>query len=152
MIAHGKEIKVFCGNSNPALAEEICGQLYTRLGEATVSQFAATEAMINGDEDIAFMTAEYNRRRKFILDGLRKIGIECFEPEGAFYIFPNIGKFGLSSEEFCERLLYEHKCAIVPGTAFGESGEGFARISYAYSVKHISEALERIEAFVKTLK
>jgi len=118
----------------------------------TVSQFAATEAMINGDEDIAMMAAEYNRRRKFILEGLRKIGIECFEPEGAFYIFPNIGKFGLSSEEFCERLLYEYKCAIVPGTAFGESGEGFARISYAYSVKHISEALERIEAFVKTLK
>ena len=118
----------------------------------TASQFGAVEAMKNGDEDIAYMRAEYDRRRVFILDGLRKIGIECFEPEGAFYIYPNIGKFGLSSEEFCERLLYEHRCAIVPGTAFGESGEGFARISYAYSLKHIKEALKRIEAFVKTLK
>lgn len=117
----------------------------------TASQFASIEAMKNGDDDIARMRAEYNRRRIFILEGLRKIGIECFEPEGAFYIYPNIGKFGLSSEEFCERLLYEHKCAIVPGTAFGDSGEGFARISYAYSVKHISEALKRIENFVKTL-
>lgn len=118
----------------------------------TASQFGAVEAMKNGDEDIAYMRAEYDRRRVFILEGLRRIGIECFEPEGAFYIYPNIGKFGLSSEEFCERLLYEHRCAIVPGTAFGESGEGFARISYAYSLKHLSQALERIEAFVKTLK
>lgn len=118
----------------------------------TASQFGAVEAMKNGDEDIAYMRAEYDRRRVFILEGLRRIGIECFEPEGAFYIYPNIGKFGLSSEEFCERLLYEHRCAIVPGTAFGESGEGFARISYAYSLKHIKEALKRIEAFVKTLK
>ena len=136
----------------PLLKEMLKLHQYAIMCAPTVSQFAATEAMVNGDDDIAYMAAEYNRRRKFILDGLRNIGIECFEPEGAFYIFPNIGKFGLSSEEFCERLLYEHKCAIVPGTAFGESGEGFARISYAYSVKHIAEALERIEAFVKTLK
>jgi aminotransferase len=108
--------------------------------------------MKNGDDDIEYMRNEYNRRRVFILEGLRKIGIECFEPEGAFYIYPNVGKFGLSSEEFCERLLFEHKCAIVPGTAFGDGGEGFARISYAYSVKHISEALKRIEAFVNRLK
>ena len=136
----------------PLLKEMLKLHQYAIMCAPTVSQFAATEAMVNGDDDIAYMAAEYNRRRKFILDGLRNIGIECFEPEGAFYIFPNIGKFGLSSEEFCERLLYEYKCAIVPGTAFGESGEGFARISYAYSVKHIAEALERIEAFVKTLK
>ncbi len=124
---------------------------YAIMCAPTVSQFAAVEAMRNGDEDVEYMRAEYDRRRVFILEGLRKIGIECFEPEGAFYIYPNIGKFGLSSEEFCERLLYEHKCAIVPGTAFGESGEGFARISYAYSVKHITEALKRIEEFVKKL-
>ena len=98
------------------------------------------------------MTAEYDRRRHHIYHGLRSIGIDSFEPEGAFYIYPEIGKFGLSSEEFCEKLLYEHNCAIVPGTAFGASGEGFARISYAYSVKHINQALERMEAFVKTLK
>ena len=118
----------------------------------TMSQFAAIEALKNGDEDVEMMRAEYNRRRVFILEGLRKIGIECFEPEGAFYIYPNIAPFGLSSEEFCERLLYEQKCAIVPGTAFGDSGEGFARISYAYSVKHLKEALTKIEAFVKSLK
>lgn len=118
----------------------------------TMSQFAAIEALKNGDEDVEMMRAEYNRRRVFILEGLRKIGIECFEPEGAFYIYPNIAPFGLSSEEFCERLLYEQKCAIVPGTAFGENGDGFARISYAYSVKHLAEALTKIEAFVKSLK
>ncbi|MBR2943601.1 MAG: aminotransferase class I/II-fold pyridoxal phosphate-dependent enzyme [Clostridia bacterium] len=125
---------------------------YAIMCAPTMSQFAAIEALKNGDDDIDMMRAEYNRRRIFILEGLRKIGIECFEPEGAFYIYPNIAPFGLSSDEFCERLLYEQRCAIVPGTAFGESGEGFARISYAYSVKHLSEALEKIEAFVKSLK
>ncbi len=118
----------------------------------TASQFAAIEAMKNGDDDIEYMRSEYNRRRTFILDGLRKIGLECFEPEGAFYIYPKISGFGLTSEEFCERLLFEHKCAIVPGTAFGDCGEGFARISYAYSLKHIAEALKRIEKFVSTLR
>lgn len=125
---------------------------YAIMCAPTMSQFAAIEALKNGDEDIEMMRAEYNRRRVFILEGLRKIGIECFEPEGAFYIYPNIAPFGLSSEEFCERLLYEQKCAIVPGTAFGENGDGFARISYAYSVKHLAEALTKIEAFVKSLK
>ena len=125
---------------------------YAIMCAPTMSQFAAIEALKNGDEDVEMMRAEYNRRRVFILEGLRKIGIECFEPEGAFYIYPNIAPFGLSSEEFCERLLYEQKCAIVPGTAFGDSGEGFARISYAYSVKHLKEALAKIEAFVKSLK
>ena len=125
---------------------------YAIMCAPTVSQFAAIEAMDNGDSDVAEMVEEYDRRRKYIYDGLTSMGIEVFEPEGAFYIWPNIGKFGLSSEEFCERLLYEHKCAIVPGTAFGACGEGFARISYAYSVKHITKALEQIEKFVKTLK
>ena len=124
---------------------------YAIMCASTTSQYAAVEALRNGDGDIQMMAEEYDRRRKFILDGLRKIGIECFEPEGAFYIFPYVGKFGLTSDEFCSRLLYEHKCAIVPGTAFGESGEGFARISYAYSVEHITKALERIEEFVKVL-
>ncbi len=118
----------------------------------TLSQFAAIEAMTNGDEDVQMMVEEYDRRRRYIYDGLKTIGIECFEPEGAFYIYPKIGAFGMSSDEFAERLLYEHKVAIVPGTAFGECGEGFARISYAYSIKHITAALERIEAFVKDIK
>ncbi len=118
----------------------------------TTSQFAAIEALKNGDDDIFKMTGEYDYRRRFLVNGLRKIGIPCFEPEGAFYVFPNIGVFGMSSDEFCERLLYEARVAIVPGTAFGECGEGFARISYAYSLKHIAEALERIGNFVSTLK
>ena len=118
----------------------------------TTAQLAAITALRECDEDVAMMTAEYNRRRRLIYNGLRDIGVESFEPEGAFYIYPNIGKFGLTSEEFCEKLLYEHKCAIVPGVAFGAAGEGFARISYAYSVKHINQALERMEAFIKTLR
>lgn len=118
----------------------------------TTSQFAAIEAMRNGDEDIEYMADEYNRRRRYIVKGLRDLGLECFEPEGAFYVFPNIGGFGLSSDEFCERLLNEGKVAIVPGTAFGPGGEGFARISYAYSVKHITQALERMEKFIATLR
>lgn len=118
----------------------------------TVSQFAAIEALKNGDDDIQMMKDEYDARRRYIYRGLLDIGIESFEPEGAFYIYPNIGQFGLSSEEFCDRMLYESRCAIVPGTAFGESGEGFARISYAYSIKHITQALERMEDFIKKIK
>ena len=125
---------------------------YAIMCAPTTAQFAAVEAMENGDGDVAYMVEEYDRRRKYIYDGLKTIGIESFEPEGAFYIWPDIRKFGLSSDKFCERLLYEGKCAIVPGNAFGTCGEGFARISYAYSVKHITSALERMEAFIKTLK
>ena len=125
---------------------------YAIMCAPTTAQLAAITALRECDEDVAVMTAEYDRRRRLIYNGLRDIGVESFEPEGAFYIYPNIGKFGLSSEEFCEKLLYEHKCAIVPGIAFGAAGEGFARISYAYSVKHINQALERMEAFIKTLK
>ena len=125
---------------------------YAIMCAPTVSQFAAIEALKNGDEDIAEMCAEYNRRRVFIAEGLEKIGLPVMIPEGAFYIYPYIGGFGLTSEEFCQRLLMEEKCAIVPGTAFGECGEGYARISYAYSVKHIEEALEKIERFVNKLK
>ena len=124
---------------------------YGIMSSPTTSQFAAIDALKNGDEDIKMMTDEYNRRRRYIYNGLKSIGIDSFEPEGAFYIFPKIGDFGLSSEEFCEKLLYDYKCAIVPGNAFGAGGEGFARISYAYSIKHITQALERIEAFVKSL-
>ena len=125
---------------------------YAIMCAPTASQFAAVEAMRNGDEDVSMMRAEYNRRRRYIVGGLRSIGLECFDPEGAFYVFPNISGFGMSSEKFCERLLYEKGVAIVPGTAFGECGEGFARISYAYSVEHIAKALDRMEAFVSSLK
>jgi len=137
--------------------EPLAGQMlkihqYAIMCAPTTAQLAAITALRDCDEDVAMMTAEYDRRRRLILGGLRDIGLEVFEPEGAFYIYPRIGGFGLSGEEFCERLLYEHKCAIVPGVAFGKSGEEFARISYAYSVKHINQALERMEAFIKTLK
>ena len=125
---------------------------YAIMCAPTTAQLAAITALRDCDEDVAMMTAEYDRRRRLIYNGLRDIGVESFEPEGAFYIYPHIGKFGLTSEEFCEKLLYEHKCAIVPGVAFGAAGEGFARISYAYSVKHINQALERMEAFIRTLK
>ena len=125
---------------------------YAIMCAPTVSQFAAVEALREGDEDIAEMRAEYDRRRNFICDGLREIGLPVMMPEGAFYIYPYIGGFGLTSEEFCQRLLVEEKCAIVPGTAFGECGEGYARISYAYSVRHIEEALEKIKRFVDKLK
>jgi aminotransferase len=118
----------------------------------TASQYAAIEAMRNGDDDIGYMTEEYNRRRRYIVNGLHSIGIDCFEPEGAFYVYPNIGHFGMTSDVFCERLLHEHGVAIVSGTAFGECGEGYARISYAYSVGHITTALEKIGRFVKELK
>ncbi|MBQ1225523.1 MAG: aminotransferase class I/II-fold pyridoxal phosphate-dependent enzyme [Clostridia bacterium] len=118
----------------------------------TVSQFAAIEALKAGDSDIEYMKDEYNRRRLYITSGLASAGIECFKPEGAFYVFANVGGFGMTSEEFCTKLLYEAGVAIVPGTAFGECGEGFARVSYAYSVNHISTAIEKINEFVKKLK
>lgn len=124
---------------------------YAIMCAPTTSQFAAIEALRNGDSDIEMMANEYNRRRKYILNGLKRIGIECFEAKGAFYVFPHIGQFGMSSDEFCRRLLDEKGVAIVPGNAFGSCGEGYARISYAYSVSHITTALNRLEEFVNTL-
>ncbi|PKM63008.1 MAG: aromatic amino acid aminotransferase [Firmicutes bacterium HGW-Firmicutes-21] len=117
----------------------------------TTSQFAAVEALKNGDDDIQYMKDEYDSRRRFIVNGLKEIGIHCFMPEGAFYVFADISHYGMTSERFCERLLMEKSVAIVPGTAFGECGEGFVRISYAYSIKRIEKALRLIEEFVGTL-
>ncbi len=136
----------------PIMKEMMKIHQYAIMCAPTASQFGAIEAMRSCDADVEMMRMEYNRRRTMIYEGLRKIGLDSFEPEGAFYIFPRISEFGLSSEEFCERLLYEERCAIVPGTAFGEAGEGYARISYAYSVKHIEGALERIDRFVRKLR
>ena len=118
----------------------------------TASQFAAVEAVRNGDEDIEFMKAEYDGRRRFVVSGLHDMGIDCFVPRGAFYVFPDISGFGMTSEEFCGRLLREKHVAIVPGTAFGECGEGFARISYAYSLRHLEKALKRMEEFINDLQ
>ena len=125
---------------------------YAIMCAPTASQFAAVEAMREGDADVEMMRSEYNRRRRYIVGGLRSLGIECFDPEGAFYVFPNISGYGMNSEQFCERLIDEAGVAIVPGSAFGECGEGFARISYAYSVEHIAKALDRIENFLKKVR
>ena len=118
----------------------------------TNSQYAGIEALNNGDEDVNIMREAYDERRRYVLYRLSEIGIPCFEPKGAFYVFPDVRQFGLSSEEFALRLLNEKKLVIVPGNAFGESGEGFMRISYAYSLDELKEALNRLEDFVKTLK
>lgn len=117
----------------------------------TMAQYAAIEAMKNGDDDIEMMKNEYNMRRKVIVKGFNDMGLDCFEPKGAFYAFPSIKSTGLSSDEFCERCLMEQKVAVIPGNAFGKSGEGFIRCSYAYSIENIKKALSRIEAFVKSL-
>ncbi len=121
---------------------------YALMCAPTTSQFAAIEAMRNGDEDIELMRREYNYRRRLIVDGFNEIGLSCFEPEGAFYCFPCIQSTGLSSEEFCRRLLEKERVALVPGDAFGPSGEGFVRASYAYSLEHIKTALDRIKNFL----
>lgn len=125
---------------------------YAIMSAPTTSQYAAVEALKNGDEDINRMREEYNYRRRVIVDGFRKMGLDCFEPEGAFYVFPSIQSTGLNSNDFSEQLLYKEKVAVVPGTAFGASGEGFIRCSYAYSIANIQEALERIKRFVDYIK
>jgi aminotransferase len=118
----------------------------------TNSQYAAVDALKNGDEDVQEMRKAYDGRRRFLLDAFEKMGLPCFEPKGAFYMFPCIKKFNLTSDEFAERLLMEERVAVVPGTAFGACGEGFLRISYAYSLKDLKKALERLERFVKRLE
>lgn len=117
----------------------------------TTSQYAAVEALKNGDQDVAEMRESYNQRRRFLMDAFRKMNLECFEPFGAFYVFPSIKRFGMTSEEFASKLLEEEKVAVVPGTAFGDCGEGFLRISYAYSLEDLKEALGRLGNFIKKL-
>ena len=124
---------------------------YAIMCAPTTAQYAAVEALKNGDQDIELMRNEYDGRRKYLLKRFWDMGIDCFEAQGAFYVFPDISHFGMSSDEFATRLLHEQKLAVVPGTAFGECGEGHLRISYAYSLRDLSRALDRIEAFVKGL-
>ena len=118
----------------------------------TNSQYAAVEALRNGDADVEEMRQAYNGRRRYLLHAFEEMGLSCFEPKGAFYVFPSIQKFGLSSDEFAERLLREERLAVVPGTAFGECGEGFLRISYAYSLEDLKKALERLKHFIRKLE
>ena len=125
---------------------------YGLMSSPTTSQFAAIEALHSCDRDVENMRREYNYRRRFIVDGFRNMGLSCFEPLGAFYAFPCIKSLGMTSEEFAEKLLEEEKVAVVPGNAFGASGEGFIRCSYAYSIENIEEALNRISRFVERHK
>jgi aminotransferase len=118
----------------------------------TTSQYAAVEALKNGDEDVAKMRQSYNQRRRFLLNAFKEMNIQCFEPFGAFYVFPSIKEFGMTSEEFATRLLQEEKVAAIPGKAFGSSGEGHLRISYAYSLENLKKAMERLKRFVEKLR
>ena len=117
----------------------------------TTSQYAAVSALRNGDKDVEMMRESYNQRRRYLLHAYKEMGLDCFEPFGAFYTFPSIKRFGITSDEFATRLLKEEKVAVVPGTAFGDCGEGFLRISYAYSLESLKKALGRIGRFVKRL-
>ena len=116
------------------------------------SQYAAVEAVRNGDADVVAMREEYDGRRRYLMHRFEEMGLQCFEPYGAFYAFPSIQEFGITSDEFATRLLKEKKVVVVPGTAFGECGEGFLRISYAYSLDKLKEALDRMEEFVTELR
>jgi len=118
----------------------------------TTSQYAAVEALRNGDEDVAEMRESYNERRRYLMHVFKQMELSCFEPYGAFYVFPCIKEFGMTSEEFAMRFLEEEKVAVVPGTAFGDCGEGFLRISYAYSIEDLKVAIGRMERFIKRLR
>ena len=125
---------------------------YAIMCAPTTSQYAAVEALRNGDDDVAMMREAYNQRRRYLVHAFKEMGLECFEPYGAFYIFPCIKEFGMTSEEFASRFLMEEKVAVVPGTAFGNCGEGFLRISYAYSLENLKEALGRMQKFIDRLR
>ena len=135
----------------PIMKEMMKIHQYAIMCAPTTSQYAAIEALRSCDADVERMREEYDDRRKIMVSGFNRIGLECREPKGAFYAFPSIKRTGLSSEEFCERLLYSKKVAVVPGTAFGASGEGFIRASYCYSTEHVKEAISRIDEFLKEL-
>ncbi len=142
----------YAAGNETIIASMIKIHQFAIMSAPTTSQYAAIEALRSCDGEIERMKNEYNYRRRVMVDGFRKMGLECFEPEGAFYVFPCIKSTGLSSEEFCEKLLRSKKVAVIPGTAFGESGEGFIRASYCYSIKSIEEALLRISDFIQEIK
>lgn len=147
----GWRIGFACGHS------EIIEQMkkihqYAIMCAPTTAQYAAIEALKNGDGEVAAMVAEYNRRRRVVLNGFRNAGLDCFEPLGAFYVFPDIRKTGLTSDQFCERLLIEEKVLMVPGNAFGDCGEGFVRATYATSMENLMEAIRRVQRFVEKLR
>ena len=138
----------YVSGPQPIIKQMLKLHQYALMCAPTTAQYAAIEAMENGDEDVVTMRNEYDMRRRYILQRLRDMGLPCFEPEGAFYVFPCIAKTGMTSEEFCTRLLKEKHVAVIPGTAFGDCGEGFVRISYCYSLKHITTAMDTMQAFL----
>lgn len=144
----GWRLGYFCA-PKPIAQQMLKLHQYAIMSAPTLSQYAAITALRDCDEDVAAMVQEYDMRRRMLVDGFNKIGLSCFNPEGAFYMFPCIQSTGMTSEEFCDALIQEEKVAVVPGNAFGDSGEGYVRVSYAYSLKHLQEALERIANFVK---
>lgn len=142
----------YCCGPEEILAQMVKIHQFAIMAAPTMSQYAGTIALKNGASDVEMMRDSYNQRRRYLMAELKRLGIPCFEPFGAFYIFPNISQFGLSSEEFATRLIREHKVAVVPGSAFGQSGEGFVRVSYAYSIDELKQAFERIERFITELR
>lgn len=147
----GWRLGYICGH--PVLIEAMKKiHQYALMCSPTTAQYAAIEALKSGDKNVEEMCKEYNRRRRVLLNGFRKIGLDCFEPLGAFYIFPSIKSTGITSDEFCEQLLINEKVLVVPGNAFGDCGEGFIRVCYASSMEDITEALKRIERFVNKIK
>ena len=142
----------YCCGPEEILAQMVKIHQFAIMAAPTMSQYAGTMALKNGASDVEMMRDSYNQRRRYLMAELKRLGIPCFEPFGAFYIFPNISPFGLSSEEFATRLIREHKVAVVPGSAFGQSGEGFVRVSYAYSIEELKQAFERIERFITELR
>ncbi len=142
----------YCAGPRPVIKQMLKLHQYCIMSSPTVSQYAAIAALTRCREDVDRMLEEYDMRRRLVVKGFNDMGLTCFEPEGAFYVFPCIKSTGMSSSEFCEKLIYSRKVAVVPGSAFGASGEGYVRVSYAYSVQHITTALERIREFVEELK
>ena len=141
----------FAAAPRPIVTQMLKIHQYGIMCSPTISQYSAVVALKDCKKDIEYMRNEYDMRRKLIVKGFNEMGLDCFEPEGAFYIFPSIKKTGLSSQQFCEQLIEKYRVAVVPGDAFGESGEGYIRVSYAYSLQHIKTALERIKLFLEEL-
>ena len=140
-----------CGNKD-IIAQMTKIHQYAIMCAPTISQYAAVDALKNGDEDVEKMKKSYNQRRRFLMNAFKEMDLECFEPFGAFYVFPCIKEFGMTSEEFATRFLKEEKVAVVPGTAFGDCGEGYLRISYAYSIDNLKIAIERLKHFITKLR
>lgn len=147
----GWRLGYMCG-PNEILKHALKIHQFGIMSSPTISQYAAIEALENCERDVKHMVSEYDTRRRFLVNAFNNLGLHCFNPEGAFYVFPCIKSTGLTSDEFCEQLLYKKRIAVIPGTAFGDCGEGYIRVSYAYSQKHLMEAMQKIKEFIDELK